>query len=426
MSAAEPTTAVEPTPPAEPTTAVEPTPPAEPTTAVEPTPPAEASAPDSREPTIDALRALAVVGVVTGHWLVTAVVVDPVGWAVASPLRAMPALTPLTWLLQTLAPLFLAAGYAAFTSLGRAPRYLPWLAHRVGQAARAVGYLVAFWLPLLLVLALTGTPFAVLHRIGWYVVSPLWFLAVLVVLLALTPVLTARTPVPVAVGSVAVVAADDLARSGPWPVPTGVPAVLGAAAVLCGWLLPYAWGVALARTDRAEPRTGRIVRQPTGTGTGWIVRRRTGAVLVVAGAVAAVLLVAGAGYPASMVGGTGTRSNLDPPSLLQIAFAALQIGLFLLVRPWLAATARHRWPWRPVAAVNRLAMPVYLWHQSALVLLILCSALVAPAPGLVDAPSGPRWLLHRLCWLPAVAAVLAGLLATVGARPRPRPRRSTR
>jgi hypothetical protein len=128
------------------------------------------------------------------------------------------------------------------------------------------------------------------------------------------------------------------------------------------------------------------------------------------GAVAAAFLVGCAGYPASMVGDSGQRSNLDPPSLLQLAFSAMQIGLFLLARPWIARITNRRRLWLTVSETNRLALPIYLWHQSALVLVILASATVAPMPGLVDAPSSVLWVLHRVCWLPMVAAVLVGIV----------------
>src|ERR1700736_2713012 len=126
-----------------------------------------------RDRAIDALRALGTCGVVTGHWLVTAVVVDAVGWGAASPLHDLPSLTPVTWVLQTLAPLFFAAGYAA-ASQGFGPGYGRWLRGRLVRMAGGIAYLAAFWLPLLLVLGLTGTPFAILRQIGRYVVSPLW------------------------------------------------------------------------------------------------------------------------------------------------------------------------------------------------------------------------------------------------------------
>ena len=81
-----------------------------------------------RDRGVDALRALAIVGVVLGHWLVTALVVRPDGTLrTASPLATLTGLAPISWLLQTLALFFFAAGFAAAT-----PRPAP-----PGRARRA-------------------------------------------------------------------------------------------------------------------------------------------------------------------------------------------------------------------------------------------------------------------------------------------------
>jgi peptidoglycan/LPS O-acetylase OafA/YrhL len=104
-----------------------------------------AATPDDRDRTIDALRAVAIVGVVLGHWLVSALVSDPsrpAWWHGASPLSHLPELIPATWLLQTLGPFFFAGGYAAARGL-RSRRALPWLGSRLGRLGRPVVALAA-------------------------------------------------------------------------------------------------------------------------------------------------------------------------------------------------------------------------------------------------------------------------------------------
>src|SRR5262249_59399381 len=80
----------------------------------------DAATPAHRDRTVDALRALAIAGVILGHWLVTALVLGSGraghGLHDQSPLAAMPYLTPLSWLFQTLAVFFLVGGYAAAPS----------------------------------------------------------------------------------------------------------------------------------------------------------------------------------------------------------------------------------------------------------------------------------------------------------------------
>ena len=148
------------------------------------------------------------------------------------------------------------------------------------------------------------------------------------------------------------------------------------------------------------------------------------------------MLIAWAGYPASMVGVNGAAiSNLNPPTLAAVTFGVAQCGLALLLRPLLARLMRRPLAWAVVATANLSAMTLFLWHQSALVVVTAAGAALGRAPGLVTAPAGGAWIVQRLFWLPAFAAVLAvawlllhrlehGRAAGRSARGPRRPRRS--
>jgi peptidoglycan/LPS O-acetylase OafA/YrhL len=347
----------------------------------------EAATPEYRDRTVDALRAVAILGVVLGHWLVSALVSDPYRPTAlhgASPLAYAPGLAPVTWLFQTLGLFFFAGGYAAARSIkGRDRR--SWLGARISRPLRPVLVLLAVWLPALWLLYEAGAPASTRHAVWSLVSHPLWFLLVYLMLTALTPVLRAAV---LRCGSwsvlppVAVVAVADALHG------HGLPAWLGTATVPVAWAVPYLLGIALAE--------GRLPR-------------RAGAVLLPLGVAGAAALVSLAGYPASAVGVPGAgRSNLDPPSLFTLALAAAQLGAFLLLRPWLARLLRRPAAWAPVAALNLAAMTLYCWHQSALLLVTFAGLLVGGLPGLLDAPTG-GWPAYRLLWLPLFALVLAGL-----------------
>ena len=81
--------------------------------------------PPHRDRAVDALRALAIAGVIGGHWLVTSIVAGSShGGTVLhddSPLASMPWLTPLSWVFQTLAVFFLVGGYSAARSYRGSP-----------------------------------------------------------------------------------------------------------------------------------------------------------------------------------------------------------------------------------------------------------------------------------------------------------------
>ncbi|GAA2623437.1 acyltransferase [Dactylosporangium fulvum] len=343
-----------------------------------------ARTPAHRDRTVDALRAVSIAGVILGHWLVSAVVSDPYQPSELhgeSPLTYAGHLAPFSWLLQTLGPFFFAAGYAAARSTGGGP----WLRRRVRRLARPVLAFAAVWVPALAVLGAAGAPDRTRHVVESLVTHPLWFLLAYLVLTALTPVLrplVARAGPWAVLPALALVAVTDALRG------ADLPSWWAPAMVPVGWAVPYLLGMALA-----GDRLG----------------RRAGPVLLTAGIVGGALLVLAAGYPASAVGVPGDRfSNLDPPSLFAMALALAQVGLFLLVRPRLVAVLRRPAVWAPVAVANLAAMTLFLWHQTALLLVTFAGLLAGRPAGLLDAPDG-AWPLARLLWLPVLALVLAVL-----------------
>ena len=125
----------------------------------------DAATPPHRDRTVDALRALAIGGVILGHWMVTALVLTPghAGETLrdASPLAAMPALTPVSWVFQTLAIFFLVGGYAAARSYGGG--YAAWVRRRLVRLSRPVAALAVVWALLGTGLYLGGVSGSTLH-----------------------------------------------------------------------------------------------------------------------------------------------------------------------------------------------------------------------------------------------------------------------
>src|SRR5215468_12055425 len=177
----------------------------------------DAATPAHRDRTVDALRALAIAGVILGHWLVTALVVTSGSHGHAlhdeSPLASMPVLTPVSWVFQTLAIFFLVGGYAAARSYSGG--YAAWVRKRLVRLSRPVAALAAVWTLIGTGLYLGGVSGSTLHAALTLVLDPLWFLGVFVVLTALTPVAVAlvrRLGAWAAAVPLAVVAAADLVR----------------------------------------------------------------------------------------------------------------------------------------------------------------------------------------------------------------------
>ncbi|NEA07705.1 acyltransferase, partial [Streptomyces sp. SID10692] len=109
----------------------------------------DAATPPGRDRGIDALRALAILGVVGGHWLVTALVADSGTVRGASPLTAMPHLAPVSWVFQTLAVFFLVGGVVAAGSWAsartRGVPYGRWVGGRLARLFRPVAAVLAVW-----------------------------------------------------------------------------------------------------------------------------------------------------------------------------------------------------------------------------------------------------------------------------------------
>ncbi|MEV6835851.1 acyltransferase family protein [Streptomyces sp. NPDC051133] len=341
--------------------------------------------PDSRDRAVDALRAFAILGVVLGHWLVTALVAEDGGLHTASPLQHMPWLAPISWLLQTLAVFFLVGGQVAVRSLAsaraRGGTYAQWLRARLTRLLRPVAALLCLWAVATAVLLLTGTPPATIHALVQLALSPLWFLLVLAALTAATPLLVRLSPL----WPLAVVLHVDVLRFG---LHVG-PSWLGWINVAAGWLVPYTLGASWAR--------------------GELDGRRSGWVLLCGGTAATAVLVLAAGYPASMVGVPGARvSNLDPPTLAAVTFGLAQCGLALLLRDRLRRAMERPFAWAATAVVNLSAMTIYLWHQTALMATTAAALLTGRRlPGLHTLPDSLVWVAHRLAWLPFFALTLA-------------------
>ncbi|MFE2292926.1 acyltransferase [Streptomyces sp. NPDC059452] len=344
----------------------------------------EAATPPGRDRAVDGLRALAILGVVGGHWLVTALVADSGTVRGASPLTYLPELTPASWVFQTLAVFFLVGGQVAARSWTSARRagipYGTWVGGRLARLFRPVAAVLVVWTLAAGAMLASGVGEATVLTLAKLVWSPLWFLLVFAVLTALTPLAARLHPL----WPLAVVFHVDLVRFG-----LGGPRELGWVNVLAGWLVPYCLGALVARGGLREPRNR------------WA--------LLAGGGAAALALVVWAGYPAAMVGVPGGRmSNLDPPSLAAVAFGLAQCGAALLLLGPLRRALRRPAAWAVVALVNVSAMTVFLWHQTAMIVVTMSALLLAggPLPGLHSAPDGPGWVLARLLWLPVFALAL--------------------
>ncbi|MFJ9811428.1 acyltransferase [Streptomyces sp. NPDC101158] len=354
----------------------------------------EVRTPAHRDRAIDGLRALALLAVPTGHWLLGGFTLSADGALHnASPLSAFGGFAPVSWILQMLGIFFLVGGHASVLSFRRHEGPTgEWLKGRLARLGRPVLGVTAVWAALLPLLHYgLGVPGDTLRTASTLVIQPLWFVGVYTVVTALTPfcVRAARrlgvwAAAPL-LGSVAVV---DFLRYGPYA--DAVPSWLSVLNILPGWLFAYQLGVSW--------------------GEGRVGRRHAWGLLLGGAALFAALLV-WCGYPMSMVGVPGeARTNSHPPSLLVLALAAAQSGAAILLRERLGRLLRRPALWAPVVVINLSAMTVLCWHQTAMLAAAVPASYLGGVPGLVGAPDSVGWILARLAWMP----LFAGLLVLIG------------
>ncbi|GAA1353231.1 acyltransferase family protein [Streptomyces beijiangensis] len=350
----------------------------------------EARTPAHRDRAIDGLRALALLAVPVGHWLLGGFTLDGSGALHnASPLSSFGFFAPLSWVLQMLGIFFLVGGYASVLSFrrhtGSTTRWIKARLARLGRPVLGVAAACAAMFPVLYGL---GVPSTTLHTGATLVIQPLWFVGVYAAVTALTPycIRAARTlGAWAAAPLIGVVAAVDFLRYGPFA--DAMPSWLSLINILPGWLFAYQLGVSWG-----EKRIG----------------KRVGAFLLVAGTALFVALLTVFHYPASMVGVPGEiRTNSHPPSLLVLALAAAQSGAAILLRDKIAKLLERPALWAPVVIVNLSAMTILCWHQIAMLAAAVPASFAGHVPGLTTAPDTLAWILQRLAWLPVFAALLA-------------------
>ncbi|WP_432050882.1 acyltransferase family protein [Verrucosispora sp. NA02020] len=376
-----------------------------------------ARTPADRERYLDLLRAVAIMMVVLGHWAVATIGYDEHGQPDGhSALPAIPWAYPLTWAVQVMPVFFLVGGYANAASLtahrDRGGDAGGWLLGRSARLLRPTSALVLVLAGSAVVARLVGVEPSMVRTVVWFATIPLWFLAAYLVVVPLTPLMYAlhrRFGLAVPVVMALLVAAGDLGRAIGYET-AALPNYL------LGWLAVHQVGFAWydARRGDCDRAGNRGAGHRAGRWTRCLpMSRRAAVVLTAAGLGVAVLLTAVGPYPVSMINLPGQRlDNAAPPSVALLAVATAQLGLILLLRERAERWLHRSRPWQAVIAVNSVVLTVFLWHLSAVILLVgaLDRLGVLPTP-----PAGSAaWLAWRLPWVLLLTVVLAALVAVFG------------
>ncbi|MEU2578011.1 acyltransferase [Streptomyces anulatus] len=357
--------------------------------------------PATRDRYVDLLRVASLGAVVLGHWLMAAVTPDGVG----NLLAVVPALQPLTWLLQVMPVFFFVGGFSHALSyrslLRKRPGaaagvsadsvYSAFLRTRLQRLLRPTMVFVLVWGAAALLVQLLGGGGGLTGVTLRMVTQPLWFIGIYLAMVAFTPPLLKlheRYGWGAFAGLAGAAVAVDVLRFA-----AGVPYVefLNFAFV---WLAVHQLG--FLRAD------GRI-RRP--------------ALLAGAGLVTAGALVAFGPYPLSMVGMPGEKvSNMAPPTLALLCHGLWLVGAVELLRAPAARLLGRPRVWRTVVAANGVAMTAFLWHLTAM--FGVYGAMLALDVEL-PAPASAAWWAQVPLRIALAAALTAGLVAAFRAFERP-------
>jgi len=348
--------------------------------------------PAGRDRYVDFLRALSIAVVVCWHWVFSITQWRNGRLTMPNPIGDVPLLWGLTWILQIMPLFFFVGGYAnsaSWTATRRSHEGTTDFARR--RLNRLYRPLVAFacvWSAFELIMRTVNPAYPGVLHYGVVVFVPLWFLGVYTIVTLLTP-LTHRLHREVgALGLALLGSAIALADFGRFHY--GLES-LGLLNSLLVFLFAHQLGYFY--------RDGTLTK---------IARRGQAAILVAA--LTMLIVVTGSGiYPHSMVAvGRDPISNMFPTTACIAILAVFQAALAMLIRPVVTRWLERRSVWKTVVAANGVAMTVFVWHMTAL--LIVIKAINELGLQMLSRPT-TAWWIQRPFWLIAPGAVLAGMIA---------------
>lgn len=364
--------------------------------------------PPHRNRYVDALRAISIVVVVIGHWLMAVFTVQE-GRVIAQHLLAEASWSQiLTWFFQVMPVFFMVGGYANAASWSAAQRaeksYADWLRSR---CQRLLGPTVVFalvWVPISLFTRLLITDAEVLLMAGKLVAIPLWFMAVYLVTAPVAPAMFAlhkRFGAAVPIVLTLAAACVDLLDTTAYVKGETVSASWGWINFAIVWLAVHQIGFLWwdGKLERWRPLK-------------WI--------LAIAGLGGMIALTASPYYGFSMIGVPGeAQNNNTPPTVVLIFLACFQMGVILLTTSWANRRLADTDTWAGIIVMNGMIMTMYLWHCTAMMLAVwLGYAFGYRWP--MDPLTG-AWWLSRIGWVILLAGFLVVFVVLFGRFERPRP-----
>lgn len=342
--------------------------------------------PEDRNRWVDFLRAISILAVVFGHWLMAGLYVDEAGALQRGDLIEISQWTHwLTWAFQVMPVFFLVGGYSNAVSWqgtlrkaepGQVGVYRDWLAARVQRLIAPTFPVLLVWAVIAVVLTQVGFERDQIRMATEAALIPVWFLAVYLLVTACTPL-----------------ALKAWKRWGWASFAIYIPLTLGVDYLRFAHGVPYIsftnflWVFLAIHQLGFAWQEGRFDNRTLALG--WFV--------VGLGVLVSVTVYGF--YPVSMVSAPDGFSNSLPPTFALLALGMMQIGLVLALEPlgrWILDNVRV---WTATVLMNGMIMTVFLWHLTAFVLVMTFVWIALGGIGLDSVPGTSEWWVTRPLWL---------------------------
>jgi len=344
--------------------------------------------PESRNRYVDFLRAVSIIMVIFGHWLVVAPYIDSGKLLLPDILSISPWTQWLSWILQVMPVFFIVGGFSNSISwksaLKRGEGYSVWLAARLRRLISPVLPVLFIWAIIGIVANLFNADQSILKPASAFALLPAWFLVVYIVVVSLVP-LVYKAWQRFKLGSFWMLAAaailvDIAVFALGWKA-------LGWVNYVFVWVAVHQLGIAWQ--DKYLKNT---------------------LIWAIGGFAALVALVTFGPYPISMVSVQGEEiSNTLPPNLTMLALGVFQGGLLLSLETPIRKWLDKKKVWTATVLINGMIMTLFLWHVTALIL-VSGIALALGGIGLGIAPGTSAWWLTRPIWILILSTVLLTLV----------------
>ena len=362
-----------------------------------------AKTPEERNRYVDFLRAVSILVVIIGHWLIATGHYSDGTMTPGHLLKSHPQVQWLTWLFQVMPIFFIVGGYSNAVSLESAERrgsgYSGWLAGRMNRLVTPLLALIVFWGATAFIMELAGARPAVITYVSQASLIPTWFLAIYIMLVILAPLaykLWKKFGVTSFWGFVALAVLTDVAFFRfDWRF-------LGWGNYFWVWLAVHQLGFAW--------RDGKI-RHP--------------AIMLVYGATgfAVLYLAINLGpYPLAMVGSPDEGlSNTLPPKATLLALALFQFGLLMAIEGPMRRVLNNLRLWTATVLINSMIMTVYLWHITVMIMLGV-ALWYFDGFGFRMEPGSTLWWQTRPVWIGVLMALLVPVALVLSTFERVAPR----